>query len=1120
MSQTSRRLAAAVSAAVAAGLAALPALASAVAPPAFSPRGGALPFLDVRAAGIDRATTPGATPPRALPADDRVARERLVERLGREAVLDADPITATPRVFGRLDGTLTGPRAGDAAAIALGYVRAHAGAFGLTDSDFAALALADRIRAGGITHLRWRQEYRGIPAFDNELRVAVDGDGRVVNVLGAPRHALSVRSVTPRLSAAEALAALQRNVGVSRSVNVVAGPTGARAETRFSTGDRARLVLFGDVRTVRLAWHLSYDAPPDAWYDAVVDADTGRVLRRANLQKSVAVDVFDQYPGAARGGGQRTIDLPAPYITDTTRLFGNFAHTWADINDAVPPGSTTETPDPGEDVVPARYAFTDFTLSNRVGACAPTNRCSWNHTVANSWQSNRNQNAVQAFYYVNHYHDHLAAPPINFTAASGNFEGLDRVLVETDDGASTLAPGFPDDNHVDNANMATLPDGQSPRMQMFLFLNDPTVGPDGFIVSPFRDVNGGDDAAVVYHEYTHGLSNRLITDADGAGALDAPQSGAMGEAWSDWYAKDFLAAEGFQLDTPAPGEVDMGAYVDVPRNRIRSQPLDCPVGSGPPQCPGPVPPSAGTAGPGGYTYGDFGKIGRRGGPEVHADGEIWGETLWDLRTALGSTTTEAIVTEGMRLSPPQPSFLDMRNAILQADQALFGGAHVDGPNGIWAVFARRGMGFFAGTEDGFDVAPVEDFQTPPPTGGPTGQITGLVTDSVTGQPLSGVVVGVGGLNTPPSSFVATTGADGRYAIGPVPAGTYPILLFSPTAGYERFKARTVAVPAGGAASLDAAMRRDWAALAGGASIAATNDDVFTGFGCGTAAAFDLSLSDGWSAYTAATAGAPGFPANPHRGAPPSATVQLPQAVNVTGFGVDPSNVCADDRSSATKDLRVEVSTDGTTFTTALEHTFADADRGRVNVLAPAGPLNGVKFVRVTMLSNLGPAQSGNSGLFFLDLAEFEVFGGPPPPPAAGPGVGAGGGATGGGAQPGGGVSPVKAASRPTARVASSRLRGRAVFTVGCSSACSATATLTVSRARARRLGLRRTRLARATRQLTATGERTFAVRLRRLTLNRLRRRGVRTLNATLEVTVRDSRRQVSSTRRAVRLRIR
>ena len=57
-------------------------------------------------------------------------------------------------------------------------------------------------------------------------------------------------------------------------------------------------------------------------------------------------------------------------------------------------------------------------------------------------------------------------------------------------------------------------------------------------------MNGGDDAAVVYHEYAHGLSNRLITYADGWG-LDAFQSGAMGEGWSDWYAMDFLVGEGF-----------------------------------------------------------------------------------------------------------------------------------------------------------------------------------------------------------------------------------------------------------------------------------------------------------------------------------------------------------------------------------------------------------------------------------------------------------------------------------------------------------------------------------------------------------------------------------------------
>ena len=46
-------------------------------------------------------------------------------------------------------------------------------------------------------------------------------------------------------------------------------------------------------------------------------------------------------------------------------------------------------------------------------------------------------------------------------------------------------------------------------------------------------------------------------------------------------------------------------------------------------------PAAGTAGSGGFTYGDYGKV--NGAPEVHGDGEIWAQTLWDLRRAIGST---------------------------------------------------------------------------------------------------------------------------------------------------------------------------------------------------------------------------------------------------------------------------------------------------------------------------------------------------------------------------------------------------------------------------------------------------------------------------------------------------
>lgn len=113
--------------------------------------------------------------------------------------------------------------------------------------------------------------------------------------------------------------------------------------------------------------------------------------------------------------------------------------------------------------------------------------------------------------------------------------------------------------------------------------------------------------------------------------------------------------------------------------------MDCKVGSHSPRCNGALPGHLG-----GYTYADYGEV--IGFPEVHADGEIWGQTLWDLRDRLGSARTESLVTRAMELSPANPSFLDERNAILLADTAVFNGRD---RATIWRVFAHRGMGYFA-----------------------------------------------------------------------------------------------------------------------------------------------------------------------------------------------------------------------------------------------------------------------------------------------------------------------------------------------------------------------------------------------------------------------------------------
>ena len=87
-----------------------------------------------------------------------------------------------------------------------------------------------------------------------------------------------------------------------------------------------------------------------------------------------------------------------------------------------------------------------------------------------------------------------------------------------------------------------------------------------------------------------------MVDANGISTLNGAQPGAMGEAWSDWYAMDFLNNLGFQPDPKGSGDVLVGRYVSENANPIRTQSLDCAVGAPASRCPGTP-----DVGSGGYT---------------------------------------------------------------------------------------------------------------------------------------------------------------------------------------------------------------------------------------------------------------------------------------------------------------------------------------------------------------------------------------------------------------------------------------------------------------------------------------------------------------------------------------
>jgi extracellular elastinolytic metalloproteinase len=601
---------------------------------------------------------------------------------------------------------------------------------------------------------------------------------------------------------------------------------------------------------------------------------------------------------------------------------------------------------------------------------------------------------------------------------------------------------------------------------------------------------------VLYHEYTHGLSSRLVTYDDGSEALNRPQSGAMGEGWSDWYAQDFLVREGLVTDTPGTdGDVDMGRYTDSTPHSIRTQAIDCAVGStNAAACPG----------GGGYTFGDFAKI--AGGAEVHSDGEIWVQTLWQLREALvaklgsddaGSDAAERIITDAMRLSVPEPSYLDMRNAILAADLNAYGGADHDL---IWQVFATRGMGFYAATDDSSDTRPTEDFSVPPPPSTQKGSITGTVTDRQTGAPLANVAAGVVGLDTDIAStethLTGSSDAAGHYTIPSVPAGAYPRIGFRSPAGYDRTTIPAT-VPAGQAATANAQLTRDWAASAGGTSIS-TTDDSGAPFGCGAAALIDQSQPIGWSATNPVT-GSP----------PPTATLRLPQATDITSYAIDPANTCNDDATATLKGYRLETSPDGVSWTVAAQGAFTAAQAGTLVPIAAAAGNAKVRFVRLTLLSSQGTA-AGTSGADFVDVSELNVYGSPSPADNGGGGGGGGGGNNGGGGTPTPTTTqqtppppppkkPAPAPARATFVLPRTGTKGAAKLKITCKTTCRASATLTVTTATMKRYKLRSTTVGRLTAK-TFKGTKTLTVTLTADARKRLRARHAKKLRVTIHAT--------------------
>lgn len=113
-------------------------------------------------------------------------------------------------------------------------------------------------------------------------------------------------------------------------------------------------------------------------------------------------------------------------------------------------------------------------------------------TFSPSGSLNEEASTVNLFYWSNLNHDIFYH--YGFDEASGNFQHNNY----GDDGIAgdALQADTLDRTSLNNANFGTPPDGQSPRMQMFVWT----------LTAPYRD--SGLESSVIVHEYGHGISNR------------------------------------------------------------------------------------------------------------------------------------------------------------------------------------------------------------------------------------------------------------------------------------------------------------------------------------------------------------------------------------------------------------------------------------------------------------------------------------------------------------------------------------------------------------------------------------------------------------------------------------
>ena len=156
-------------------------------------------------------------------------------------------------------------------------------------------------------------------------------------------------------------------------------------------------------------------------------------------------------------------------------------------------------------------------------------------------------------------------------------------------------------------------------------------------------VDDAEDAEVIVHEYGH-----AVHDAQVPGYGTSLDAGAIGEAFGDYLAVTVglhvAAANGWPVKAPEPCVMDWDAtsYTSTVPHCLRRL--------------------------------DTGLTIEQRRNQVHFDGQIWSNALWDIRKALGARTADRIIVNAQFAFAPGTSFADAANTTVATAQTMYGSA--------------------------------------------------------------------------------------------------------------------------------------------------------------------------------------------------------------------------------------------------------------------------------------------------------------------------------------------------------------------------------------------------------------------------------------------------------------